>query len=135
MAIKLSTQIRDAMGNAIISNFRNSAKLYILESGVPIGSVMNSYQSIILSEHNINSTTPATMSNGVMEFNTITEDTQANKTGNATHACIATSAGNVIATMTVSGLGGGGDLQMNTTSIVQGGPVRFTSLSWTMPAA
>ena len=55
---------------------------------------------------------------GVLTFSAITQDSSANATGTATWARIVDSDNNFVLDMSVTGTGGGGDLQLNSTSIV-----------------
>lgn len=73
------------------------------------------------------SATVATQANGVITFDAITEDSSADASGTAGWARILDRDGAEAAYFTVSAVGGGGDIQLNTTSIVSGGPVSITS--------
>lgn len=74
-------------------------------------------------------------SGGVLTFSAITEDSSADATGTATWARIADSNGNTICDVDVTTTGGGGTIQLNTTSIVAGGPIRISSASLSIAAA
>lgn len=78
---------------------------------------------------------PATgaSSNGVITFSTITEDSAADATGTATWARLADSDGNTVLDCDVHT--STGTINLNTTSIVTGGPVRITSGTLTLPAS
>lgn len=71
--------------------------------------------------------------NKTLTLNAITQDSSADATGDASFFRILDSDGNVVLQGTVSAVGGGGDLQMNTSAIVSGGPVQVTSCSFTLP--
>lgn len=58
---------------------------------------------------------------------TITQDSSADATGTATWARIADSAGTTVMDIDCSITGGTGALQLNTTNIVQNGPILITS--------
>lgn len=68
-----------------------------------------------------------TITDGVLTMDAITQDASADATGMAAWARITDSDGNVVMDINVSATGGSGALQMNTTSIVAGGPVLITS--------
>ena len=68
-----------------------------------------------------------TITDGVLTMDAITQDASANATGTAAWARITDSDGNIVMDINVSATGGSGALQMNTTSIVAGGPVLITS--------
>ena len=72
-----------------------------------------------------------TTSGGVLTFGTITEDSAADDTGTAAWARIADGAGVAVVDSDVSTTGAG--INLNTVSIVAGGPVRLTSGSITVP--
>ena len=62
-------------------------------------------------------------------FNAITADASADDTGTATWARIKNDSGVAKIDVDVSNTGGGGFFQMNTISVVAGGPLNFASLS------
>jgi uncharacterized protein with beta-barrel porin domain len=68
-----------------------------------------------------------------LTLNAITQDSSADATGDATFFRVMDSDANVVLQGSVSAVGGGGDLQMNTVSVVAGGPVQITSCSFTLP--
>lgn len=69
----------------------------------------------------------ATPTGGVFTFDTITQDTSADATGTAAWARIADSAGVTVMDVDITGTGGGGSMQMNTTSVVIGGPLQISA--------
>jgi len=71
-------------------------------------------------------------SGGVLTFSSITQDDAADTTGTATWARIADSAGNTIFDCDVGT--SGATINLNTTSIVAGGPISVTSFTITVPA-
>jgi hypothetical protein len=75
----------------------------------------------------------AAASGGVLTFSTITQDTSADATGTATWARIQDSNGNVVFDCDVGT--SGATLNLNTTSIVAGGPIQVSSFTLTDPAA
>jgi hypothetical protein len=70
-------------------------------------------------------------SGGVLTFSAIADDTSANATGTATWFRIVDSTGAFVMDGSVTATGGGGDLELNTTSIVAGGTVSITSATIT----
>jgi hypothetical protein len=70
---------------------------------------------------------------GLLTFSGITSDSSADATGTATWARFNTSAPAAVLDCDVSATGGGGALQINTTSIVAGGPISITSMSYRLP--
>lgn len=74
-----------------------------------------------------------TVATGALTMSAITQDSSADATGTATWARIADSAGNTVMDVNVSVTGGGGALQLNTTSIVSGGPILISSFVISVP--
>lgn len=73
------------------------------------------------------SVTSGTVSAGVFTAAAITQDSSADATGTAAWARIKDSDGNAVFDCDVTVVGGGGIIQMVTTSVVTGGPIAFTS--------
>ena len=78
-------------------------------------------------------TSAANSSSRTLTFSTITEDSAADATGTATFARVADSDANTIFDCDVGT--SGATINLNTVSIVAGGPVRITSFTVTIPAA
>lgn len=70
---------------------------------------------------------------GSISFASITQDSSADASGTATWARFADSAGNTVFDCDVGT--SGATLNLNTTTIVAGGPIQITSASLTIPAA
>lgn len=137
MAVKLTMVVRTQIAQQIIDNLdaggvAGNIKIYDgtqpANPGVPV-TTQN-----VLGEHAL-SFPSGVASNGVLTFNVIAEDQFANATGTATWARFYDSTGVSVADASITQVGGGGDLQMNTVNIVANGPIRFSSLVWTMPGA
>lgn len=71
--------------------------------------------------------------NASVAANAITQDASANNSGTAAHWRAFNSSGTMISKGTVSGTGGGGELQLNNTAIVQGGIVSIASMTLRAP--
>ena len=72
-------------------------------------------------------------SGGTLTFDPITTDPIADNNGTAAWVRIVDSASTVCMDLDVSVTGGGGCIQMPTTTVVAGGPIAFTSFTVTMP--
>jgi hypothetical protein len=72
-------------------------------------------------------------SSGVATAASITSDSSADDTGTASWARIADSDANTIMDVDVTATGGGGTIELNTTSITSGGEVAITAFTVTMP--
>lgn len=134
MAVKLSNELRTAMATAIINSIdsNGAGKITIYDGSQPVNPDTAVVAQKVLSEHTL-SNPCGTASNGVLTFSAITEDQFANNSGTATWARITDGNGKAIADASVSVVGGSGDLHMNTVNIIVNGPIRFSSLLWTMP--
>lgn len=71
--------------------------------------------------------------NGVAIANAITQDGSADATGTAAFARLLTSGGAPVMDAAVSAAGGGGDIELNSTSIQAGAVVSVTSFTYTQP--
>lgn len=76
-----------------------------------------------------------TVTNGVVTFNAVTQDSEADATGTASFARLTDSDGNAVVDLDVTATGGGGAITMNTVAIVIGGPILMNSLVFTIPGA
>lgn len=74
-----------------------------------------------------------TESGGTLTFSAITQDSAADNSGVAAWARRADSGGTVVSDHDITVSGGGGALQMVSTTIVAGGPIAFTSLTEALP--
>jgi hypothetical protein len=72
-----------------------------------------------------------TISGRVLTLSAITEDSVADASITTTWARHETSDGVAIADYTVTATGGGGEIELNTVSIVAGGPIQITSFTVT----
>lgn len=133
MALQLSTAARNALLDTITSSV-GSAGILRIYSGTRPANVAASITGTVLAELTLGSPMAAAASGGVLTLNAITQDSSANATGTATHFRIFQSNGT---TAVVDGDVGtsGSDLNLNTTSIVSGGPVQITSFTITAPGA
>lgn len=74
-------------------------------------------------------------SSGVLTLSAITQDSSADNSGTATWARVQDSDGNNVVDVDVTATGGGGSLQLNTTTIAAGGPIGITAFTITVPAS
>lgn len=74
----------------------------------------------------------ATPTGGVFTASAITQDSSADATGTAAWARIQDSTGTVVMDVDITATGGGGSMQMNTTSVVIGGPLQINALTITL---
>lgn len=130
MALSFSTALRNARLDAITTAIGNAGLLRIY-SGVPpasIGAALSG--NTLLAELTCGSGFAAAASGGVLTANAITQDSSADATGTASFFRIYKSDGTT-AVFQGTAATSGADLNLNTTSIVAGGPVAVTSLQLT----
>lgn len=75
----------------------------------------------------------AAPSGGSMTANSIIGDSSADATGTIGCAVLRDSSGTIVHDFTVTATGGGGEIEMNTISVVAGDPLNITSLILTLP--
>lgn len=130
MALALSTTVRNAMLDAITTAIGSSGFVDIYDGTRPAsgGTATTKLAHLALS-----ATAAAAASAGVLTMNAISNDASADATGTATWFRVTTSGG----TFVIDGNVGtsGSDLNLNTTSIVVGGPVAISSFTITAPNA
>lgn len=128
MALGFNTSLRNAMADAITTFTGGSALLRIYSGSRP---ATGGSATTLLAELTCNATFAPSASGGVLTLNAITQDSSANATGTASWFRIVKSDGT---THVMDGNVGtsGSDLNLNTTSLVSGGPVSVTSCTITI---
>lgn len=128
MAIQLPDAFRQTRANTITTRAGNAALLRIYSGTIPADADA-SITGTLLAELTCGSPfAPAASSEGVLTANSVTQDSSANATGTASHFRLYASDGTTVVMQgTVTASGGGGDLQLVTTSITSGQPVQITS--------
>lgn len=132
MALSFTTAVRNARQDAITTATGNAALLRIYDAtgGVPASANAAIGSNVLLAELTCATPFAAGAASAALTLGTITQDSSANATGTAAHFRIYKSDGTtVIVQGTVSATSG--DLVLNTTSIVSGGPVQVSSMVWT----
>lgn len=131
--IKLQTARRNAMLDGITTDVGASGLLRIYSGTQPTTIATAIGAQVLLAELALSATFAPASASGVLTANAITQDSAANATGTAGWYSLTTSAG----TRVVEGEVGtsGADLNLNTLSIVSGGPVVVTSFTYTVAGA
>lgn len=129
--IKMLAATRNALGDALISAIGSAATLKIYDGSQPAGPATAISSQVLLGTLTCASPFAPSTSGGVVTAGTITQDSAADATSTATWFRLATSGGTAIMDGTVGT--SGADLNLNTTSIVTGGPISVSSLVLTMP--
>lgn len=125
MAISITTAIRNALLDAYGANFNNGTlKLYA--GSVPADANTALSGQTVLGTLNFGATAFAAASGGSMSANAITQDSSADATGTAAFYRAFKSDGTTVIEQGTIGTSGA-DLNLNTTSIVAGGPIQVTS--------
>jgi len=136
MALSFAITTANAILNQITARIDNGAAAgtIVLYSGsVPVAANTALSGNIVLAVLTCADPSAAAASAKTLTLNAITQDASADATGDATFFRVIDSDSNVVLQGTVTAVGGGGDLQMNTVSVVSGGPVQITSCSFTLP--
>ena len=126
MALGFSTTLRNARADAITTAAGGSALLKIYDGTRP---ATGGTATTLLATLTCNATFAGAASTGVLTLNSISSAT-AVASSTATWFRVTTSGGAWVIDGTVTATGGGGDMTLNTASIVSGGNVTVTS--WTI---
>lgn len=129
--IKIATTTRNAMVDAITTAVGSNGLIRIYDGTQPAGPGTAITTQVLLAELPCSATFAAAASSGVLTANAITTDASANATGTASWYRLTTSGGTGVVDGTVGT--SGSDLNLNTTSIVAGGPVAISSFTYTAP--
>lgn len=135
MALRLSTATRNAKANAAVDLLDAGAGPGLLRfySGSQPASANDAATGTLLVEFELADPAFGNASSGVATANAIS-DTPAVATGTAGYWRALDSDANVVIQGTVTATGGGGDAEINTTSIVSGTDVSVTAWTYTQPA-
>jgi hypothetical protein len=128
MALAYATTLRNARLDAITTACGNGALLRIYDGTRPAS---GGAATTLLAELTCGTPFAGAASSAVLTLNAITQDSSANATGTATWFRITTSGGTFVIDGSVTATGGGGDLELTTTSIVATQPVAVTSFTIT----
>tara|TARA_Y100001933_G_scaffold80791_1_gene82009 strand:- start:57 stop:464 length:408 start_codon:yes stop_codon:yes gene_type:complete len=135
--MKFTTALRYTIAQAIVDAMATgttSTPMIEIYDGTMPGSMGGSITDNLLAELAMTNAA-ATQAGGVVTLDTITNDSSANASGTAGWARILDRDGAEVIYLTVSGSGGGGDLELNTVSITSGSPVAITSGTITVGGA
>jgi len=127
MALQFPTAFRNTRGDTISTRAGSGALLRIY-SGTRPANADTAPSGTLLAELVCGSPFAPATASGVVTANAITQDSSADASGTATWFRLVNSAGTTTVTDgDVTATGGGGDLQLVTTSITAGQPVQVTS--------
>lgn len=129
MSLSIATPIKNALLDSYGVNF-NGGTLKIYSGAVPADANASLGAAVVLGTLAFGATAFQAASGGSMSANAITQDSSADASGEATFYRAFKSDGvTPIEQGSITATGNGGDLQLNTTTIVQGGPILVTDLT------
>lgn len=129
MTIGMATNLRNARVDAITTFAGNGALLRLYDGTRPS---TGGTATTLLAELTCGTPFAASASGGVLTLGSITQDSAANAAGNATWFRLVKSDGTThVMDGSVTATGGGGDMELVTTSITTGQPVQVTSFTIT----
>jgi hypothetical protein len=130
MTFTLTDANKNAMLNALVSQLGSSPLLRIYDAtgGIPANANAALGSQVLLGTLTFSATPFPAASAGTLTANPITQDSAADATGTAAFFRILNNAGTVTYAQGTVGTSGA-DLNLNTTSIVAGGPISVTSLT------
>lgn len=127
MALQLSAACRNGRADAITTAVGNAGTL-IIRTGAPPADCAAADSGSVLATHTLGSPFAPGASGGVLSP-TLPSNVNASGTGTAGHWRVKTSGGTTVAQGTCGT--SGADMNLNTTSLVTGGPVQISSWSLT----
>ena len=135
MTIQFSTDVRNAMGDAIETTTGTSAVMKIRSGTVP-STCATADAGDVLATLNLPSDWMAAASGGTKAKSGTWEDASADAAGTAGHFRIYKSDGTTCVMQgTITITGGGGDMTLVNTNIASGQPITITGFTLTLPGA
>jgi|DEB0MinimDraft_3_1074331.scaffolds.fasta_scaffold00032_43 hypothetical protein len=136
MAIQFSTAVRNAMLDAIETSIGTSAVLKIRTGAAP-ANCGSADTGTVLATINLAADWAAAASGGTKAWSSLpVSDTSADNTGTAAHFRLYASDGTTCGSQgTVTATGGGGDIEVDSTSFTAGQTFQITAWTWTAPNA
>ena len=130
MAFSLTAARKNAMLDTFTSGIGASAiiRIYDNTGGVPANADAALGSQVLLGTLTMSATPFPAAAAGTMTANAITQDSSADATGTAAFFRILNSGGSTVMAQGTVGTSGA-DLNLNTTSIVAGGPISITSMT------
>jgi hypothetical protein len=132
MSITSTTAFKDAIldGTPEINTMFNAGTLTIREGAAP--GAGNAATGTVLATFTIGAAQWAAASSGARALTATLTDASADATGTAGHFRLASSTGTYVLEGTATVVGGGGDMELVTTSIVATQPVDLTAFTFTL---
>lgn len=136
MAIKISTSARNAAANAIAAlvDGGSGAGVIQIRTGSPPTNPGDADSGTLLGTLTLSDPSFGSASTGVITANTISNDTSADASGDAGHFRVKDSSGNTIFQGTCGNSGDSPDWVFDNKSVVSGGIISCSSLTFTVSA-
>ncbi len=131
MALSFSAALRTSRLTAISTEVGTSGKLIIYAGTAPDNVGGSVTGNTVLAELTCSAQFHSTITNGVLTVASITADTNANNSGDATFFRVTKSDGTAVLQGTVTNQAGSGDLKLNAIAITSGSNVSVTSFTIT----
>lgn len=136
MATRLPTASRNAACNAIVDLIDAGGTGTIqIRTGAQPASANSAATGTLLGTLTFSATAFAPASSGQAAANSITGDNSADANGTAGWFRVLSGGGATVFDGDITGNGGGGDMEMNNTTITAGGTIDVTSFTFTLPAS
>jgi hypothetical protein len=137
MQLRLIPALRSAIANLWITYFDAGSGPAIIEFYT--GTIPTALGDALTTQVKLGTLTcsdpAATQAAGVITFGAITQDSGADASGTAAWAYIKDSSGAIVNAVDVTNAAGDGFIKLNTTTIVEGGPIQITALAFTVGGA
>lgn len=133
MATRISTAARNAAASAVAA-LLNGGHVEIRTGSQP-ATPGTAATGTLLGTLTLSATAFGSASSGTVTANTITGDSSADATGTAGWFRAYDSSSTAVIDGAITATGGGGDMTLDSTSIVAGGTISMSSWSLTMPGA
>jgi len=135
--VGLSTAARNAAADAVVDLVDAGAGAGVIEirTGAAPSSANDADTGTLLATLTFSDPAFGAASSGQATASSITQDSSADATGTAGHFRVKDSNGNTVFQGSITTTGGGGVMQLVTTSITAGQPVQITSFTYTQPAS
>lgn len=133
--LKISTAARDAACNAIVDliDAGTPPGTCVIRTGAPPTNVADADSGTLLGTLTFSTTAFGASSTGTATAATITSDTSADNSGDAGHFRIKNQAGTTIIQGTAGNSGDAPDMVFDNKTIVSGGTIAISSMTFTIP--
>jgi len=137
MSIKLTNAAASAAADAVVDliDLGSGAGVIEIRTGAQPTNADDVDSGTLLATLTFSDPAFGAAANGVATASAITQDSSADATGTAGYFVVKDSTGAKVFTGSITATGGGGDMELVTTSIVATQPVQITAFTYTQPKA